>query len=406
MTRYLKWMDMRSKAVPNKGKLILAGKIALLGLIMLAILGGTGVLGCTGRGSVPQGWSGATVSNGTLFLATMESKLLAINPESGARLWSVALETDKSQAGFLSCAQPTSTAIYGTPAVSGNMVYVASYTSSGGNESGRIYAFTYDKNVPGSNQQEWIYPREGSLKGAFVGSPAIFDGSVYIGATDGRLYVLDATSGEKKWEWKTGDKIWATPVIDNGTVFLGSFDGNLYALDAKAGNKKWLFETDGAIVAPPLVYNGTVYVGSYSRRFYAIDATSGEMKWEASAEKGFWAKPVAVNDTVYAPCLDGKVYIFKATSGELIKTITLDSFVSSSPVLLDDSVIIATKEGRLYSLDTGSHESTEFNDLEETVYAPLLAEEGVIYVHSQKPENLYALSPQGALFWSLPLKTE
>ena len=59
-------------------------------------------------------------------------------------------------------------------------------------------------------------------------SPAIAGGRVYVGSSDGKLYVLDAATGQKRWEFDAGDAITASPAIAAGRVVVGSQDGRIY----------------------------------------------------------------------------------------------------------------------------------------------------------------------------------
>jgi outer membrane protein assembly factor BamB len=61
-------------------------------------------------------------------------------------------------------------------------------------------------------------------------SPAVAGDTVYVGSEDGYLYAVDAASGEKLWQFATGDKITSSPTVADGTVYIGSHDGKMYAI--------------------------------------------------------------------------------------------------------------------------------------------------------------------------------
>jgi len=371
-------------------------QVKILLLLVMLFVSGLTFFGCAGGRSIPQGWSGVEKADGTLFLGSMDGKIVAVNASSGARLWEKPLETTKKTTGFGCAPAPTSVAIYGTPVVGGDLVYVGDY-------NGKIYAFNSS-----SGALRWVYPRQGNLR-PIVGGPTVALDKVYLGGSDGKVYALDAATGDLQWEFQTGDKIWSTPVIDGDTLYIGSFDKKLYALNARDGSKKWEFKTGGGVVSTPLIADNTVYVGSLDRHLYAVDATTGSLIWQSKFEAGnwFWAKPVIYNNVVYAACLDHKVYVLDAKTGDKINEFDLESPVSSSPVLVDSSIIFVAEQGKVYVLDTTSNQVKQLTDLKEKVYARLSASDGVVYVHTQKHDTLYALNAQtGVVLWSLPLSSK
>jgi outer membrane protein assembly factor BamB len=71
-------------------------------------------------------------------------------------------------------------------------------------------------------------------------SPAsVHGGVVYAGGHDGWIYALDAKSGGKIWEHKTGGHVMTTPQYRGGRVYAGSMDGYFRALDARDGSLVW-----------------------------------------------------------------------------------------------------------------------------------------------------------------------
>ena len=394
-----------------RSNIALAGKVCLMTILVVGLT----FFGCAGIRASPEGGSGGTIADGTLFLCPsvkqvggvgctaprLEGKLVAVNSSDGSRLWEVSLEASRPTGGGFGCAPATvPVAIYGNPAVAGDLVYVGGY-------NGKIYAISASTRL-----SKDVYLDESNPQ-PIVGGPVVAGDKVYLGSSDGMVYALDAVSLDMVWEkpFETGGKIWSTPAIDGDTLYIGSFDKKLYALNAGDGSKKWEFRTEGAIISTPLVYDNTVYIGSFDRYFYAVDATTGSKKWRTDFAAGswFWAKPVAYNNVIYAACLDHKVYALDAKTGDKINEFDLGSPISSSPVLVDSSIIVASEAGKVYSIDTINHQKTELADLKEKVYAPLAGclictSGGVVFIYTGG-QNLYALNAtSGAELWSLPLK--
>lgn len=352
--------------------------IVRLGLLaaMLAVIVGFGV-GCVG-GLVPVGWSGGQVADGTLFVGSKEGRLVAINLADESRLWAEPLSPGGQGGGFGclpamggGCGGSAQVAIYGTPVVSGELVYIAGY-------NGKIYAYNEDNLAT-----RWVYPREGNLE-PFAGG-AVTDGTnLYIAGSDGNLYALDALTGDWLWEYSTEDKIWSTPALSDGVVYIGSFDKKLHAVNAADGTLKWTYQTDGSIVTTPLVADGVVYFGSFDRYLYAVNIADGSLKWRFMGQNWFWASPLIHDGVLYAGCLDNRVYALDPASGAEVATYDLGGQVAATPVVVDKYVVFATRKGVVYRIDTESQELRQLADLEKDVDGPLTAYEDIVYVHTSE----------------------
>jgi len=361
-------------------------KIKIIGMIAL-LIGAILTLGVFGfscvSGMAAIGWSGGTVSNGILYVGSMEGRLVAVNLVEESRQWAEPLKL-ASQGGLFGCSSMMSCGggtsrvpIYGTPVVSDNLVYVAGY-------NGKIYAYN-TLNLA----QRWVFPRDGYLD-SFVGGLVIDQGKLYIGSSDGWIYSLDAATGDLLNEYKTGDKIWGTPTVADDTLYMGSFDKTLYALNTADLTLKWKFATEGSIIAKPLVYNGVVYIGSFDKNLYAINTADGTQKWKYMASNWFWTQPVIVNDIIYAGCLDGNIYAFKADTGEVVKVFDIAetfgvsrSGLAAQPAVVDSYVIFATQSGLVYKVDTTSQTITQIAALTGNIVGPITAYEGIIYFQTQ-----------------------
>ena len=373
----------------NRNRILL-----LLALLLVAVLT---VTGCTRTVGVARGWSGATVAGDTLFFGSTKGKVVAVDISDGNLIQlgqPAVIEMISTGGGFAcmptTCAGPrtTAVAIYGSPVVGETeddiLVYVGGY-------DGRIYALMFDgERLRG---EEWRYPRDGDIGAPIIGGLAVAQDTLYFASANGNVYALTAAKGFPEWETNvTEDKIWSTPAIDGDTLYVSSIDKNLYALSATDGSMKWHFGTEGALASTPVVHDNKVYIGSFDRHIYAVDTVSGKQVWrfpandedENNPTSWFWAKPLLHNDVIYAACLDGKVYALDAQTGNKIVDFNLGSPISSSPVLVGNLVVVATQDGTVYTLDTTNNRRSQLTGLGEkvTVYAPLFAHQGKVYLHT------------------------
>ncbi|WP_288356042.1 PQQ-dependent dehydrogenase, methanol/ethanol family [uncultured Cycloclasticus sp.] len=89
-------------------------------------------------------------------------------------------------------------------------------------------------------------------------------GVFYIGARfewafpegpKGYLRAIDPLTGKAKWQFPTAIPMnGGTLVTEGNLVFSGAQTGELYALNAQTGEKLWEFRTGSGIIAPPITY--------------------------------------------------------------------------------------------------------------------------------------------------------
>jgi hypothetical protein len=104
-------------------------------------------------------------------------------------------------------------------------------------------------------------------------SPALSaDGTLYVGAEDGKLYAVDAATGAGKWSFATGAAITSSPTVGaNGLIYVGSIDSRLYVVTPD-GQQQASFQTDGAIdvSSAAIAPDGTLYIGTRVGTLYAL----------------------------------------------------------------------------------------------------------------------------------------
>lgn len=363
-----------------------------------------------------QGWSGFAGSEGKLYFVSIDGKVIALNisarstnspfPSEGE--WVVTVRSQAAPGGSIcgpACApaaQPT--AVYATPVVAGNLVYVATYAG----DNGKVMAINrlapgYDKEgIPSWTEGEWYYPKtEKKFIGAVVGSPIVVKDTLYVGSSDGKLYALDAVKGKEKWKnpFDTGGKIWTSPAVSDGVVYVSNFAKKLCAISSETGELLWQVEFPVTIASSPVVSGGNIVFGTFDNYIYGVSSSDGKERWKFKGDGWFWASPLAKDGVVYAGCLDRRVYAIEASTGKELWRFDGDSSFVAPPVLVEDSLVICSESGSLYILDAAKGTMVKTVPIGHVVMAPIYSDGNRVYVHA-RDRNVYCVDLQdGQIAW-------
>lgn len=194
-----------------------------------------------------------------------ENAVAVLDPSSAAERWRVELRGELRR-----------------PAVHDGTVYVASW-------GGGVRALALD-----DGSEPWRTRTDQET----VHGLAVSDGRVVV--TDWEnAYAFDATTGSRLWRRAFDAQIRSPPAIADDTLLVTSekTEGRLYALDAATGETRWTFG-DGNWDSSPVVAGGVVYHPSHHDLF-ALDLGTGERLWRFASEGSVSTPAVA----------DGRVYV-------------------------------------------------------------------------------------------------
>jgi outer membrane protein assembly factor BamB len=279
--------------------------------------------------------SSPAIKDGKLFIGAIDQYFYCFNAKNGKIIWKT-WTPYRGQHAFSS-----------SPAIYKGKVFAATGNQPGADSSGRLYCFsettggilwefdiddiTYSSPVIDqdndrvviANSGDWIANAgnrtyrlyslavEGHKEGAEAGipdahsgnsdlawwfdtkkyvysSPAIHDGRLYFGGSDGNLRCVDAKSGKMIWAYETPPKasgIMGSPAIADGMVFVGTADGRLIAAPEKDPNGDgvispdeivWSYEIGGKIVCSPAIADGALYVGGHDGVMYCFRSPARE----------------------------------------------------------------------------------------------------------------------------------
>jgi outer membrane protein assembly factor BamB len=331
--------------------------------------------------SKPGGYGGVSSSpavvDGVVYVTSAD--LYAFNISTGEEMWSV------SGGGW------------GTnPIVNGDFVYCGgiAYDASTGAElwspnpagahvcqafaDGYLYEQAYDVNFPQAGSgvvallclnattgiQIWRVPTD------FIASdPAVAEGMLYFGGSDGNLHALNSSTGVEMWKYRVEyvqvNAPGASPTVYGGLVYTVSMDDNVYALNATDGTKVWNYTTGAFVRSSPAVANGVVYVSSDDGNLFALNALDGTKIWNFTTSGGP-SSPAVANDVIYVGGFDGNLYALNSSAGSKLWNYRVQpapgfeeySGLHTSPAVVDGHVYIGSNEYIIIALEEGSASPT------------------------------------------------
>jgi outer membrane protein assembly factor BamB len=205
--------------------------------------------------------SSPAVADNTLYIGGRDSCLYAIEAGTGKVAWK------KVTGGWIDS----------SPLLNDGKIFV-------GSRDGTIYAF--DPNGNESLQME---------AGLQLSSPAMMSNGMIITGMGPPYNGLSAFRPEKtagmgktvpKWSIALDQMSYSSPAVLGQAVVLGASDSKLYMIDAGTGAIRWSLKTEGGVyLSSPAIDKETARVyfapGNSDRNVYAVDLLTGKALWKS-----------------------------------------------------------------------------------------------------------------------------
>ena len=228
----------------------------------------------------------------------------------------------------------------------------------------------------------WRSPIGGGYAGVVIAA-----GRLYTMAGQGPnefVLCLDAATGEEVWRFRSdsnfikshGNGPRSTPTVDGSRLYVQSTKGKLYALDAKTGNKIWVQDLRRkfgseiprwGFAASALIEGDLLLlpVGGTGDQFMAaFDKHSGEVMWTSHADPLAYSSPIAItalgrrqivfvteHNLVSVSPSDGSVYWTHPWSGAI--NIATPIFVPDDRIFVSSAYGKGASMVRLKEADSG-----------------------------------------------------
>ncbi|MFL5758918.1 MAG: PQQ-binding-like beta-propeller repeat protein [Thermomicrobiales bacterium] len=266
-------------------------------------------------------------------------------------------------------------------------------------------------------------------------APAVIDGLVFVGSTDGTFHAIDAGTGVERWTYVAGHSITASPTVVDGVVYVSTgqteilddvlfftdqteiLDDVLFALDERTGKQLWTFPMRGGLTSSPAFADGLVYViggmaANARPAVFAVDAKTGTQRWAFQAEGFVVGTPSIANGKVCFGDSTGTFYALAAGTGEVIWKITLDA-VALTPdqpaipnqggftpaAIANGTIYVAGHNGVLYAFDEENGEKLWEVEMAYTQHASPIVAGNVVYIGSEQNALLALDGKNGHELW-------
>jgi outer membrane protein assembly factor BamB len=326
------------------------------------------------------------MSDGRLYVVDTTARVTAFDANSGAQIWSNALEVenDGKSSRFGGGVSATSTNVFATNGV-GDVASLAADTGTlvwkkrpagplrGAPtlSNGNVYVMTQDNQVYALRQTDgeaqWNEAGPVSASGIFgVGAPAAAQGTVIAGYSSGELAAYRYENGRSLWSdtlsrtamstsVSTLTDIDADPVIDRGRVFALGKGGRMASYELVSGQRIW--EINIAGISTPVTSGDWVFVMTDEARLLCVARASGKIRWISKLQrynneekkKGpiSWYGPVLAGGRLIVANSQGAVWSVAPEEGNATQVFDLKSDVSLAPIVANNTLYILDDSGRV-----------------------------------------------------------
>lgn len=323
------------------------------------------------------------ISDGRLYIVDTTARVTAFDANSGAQIWSNALEVDDDG---------KASRFGGGVSASGNMVFAT-------NGVGDVAALAADTGVLG-----WKKRPAGPLRGA----PTLSNGNVYVMTQDNQIYALRQDDGEPQWNEAgpvaaSGIFGVGAPAAAQSTIIAGYSSGELAAYRYENGRSLWTdtlsrtsmstsVSTLTDIDADPVIDRGRVFALGKGGRMASYELLTGQRIWEINIA-GI-STPVASGEWVFVMTDEAKLLCVARSSGKIRWIAKLQRYDNEEkkkgpiswygPVLAGGRLITANSRGQVWAVSPGEGTATAITDLKAPVsLAPVVAN-NTLYILDDK----------------------
>jgi outer membrane protein assembly factor BamB len=272
---------------------------------------------------------------------------------------------------------------------------------------------------------------------ADVETPIInIDGYIFITDTFGKVYDIDETNQQLKWQFEGVGHKTTAPFLFNGIVHYGTDEGVIYAvgrnedvgiyapiisrseetLKNRTGSNQFrmlyniasgtiptgalrkIYTLADSVISSPAFENDFIYLGA-GNKLYSLRTDSDIIRWTFDDKSNINSSPSISNRQVCFASQDGVVYTIDADDkNRVIWKYKLGSTTSSSAYISEDNTYIGDDDGYIYAINNQGNLKWKYKTSGKIKSSPVVHNK-ILYVGSND-KSFYAINTiTGELLW-------
>ena len=311
----------------------------------------------------------------SLYAASAEGRVTAVDPESGRVRWKqdldLALSGGVGHHGNSVFVGASEGLVMRLDAASGSEIWrapVSGEVLSAPQGDGRyVVAQTYDGKLMGFDYQtgevRWTYTSDVpvlTLRG--TGTPMILGDNAIAGFADGKVVAINLRSGNVAWEVRVAIPqgrseierivdIDGSMAVQSNELYVASYQGRLAAIDTRSGRRLW--QRNVSSVSGVGVGFGNVYVADDDGTVSAFLRNGQGVRWQ-NIDLGFrdLSRPTPVSSYVAVVDFEGYLHLLSQVDGEIVGRTKVDSSGARADMLTrGNRLFVFTNDGALKAYD-------------------------------------------------------
>lgn len=275
--------------------------------------------------------AGAEIGGGSVYVASLDGTLAALNLWDGSTEWEVtlpaSLETQPTFSDGRLFLQDVNNTLYAIDARTGETLW------------------THRRDVP----------KFFTIKGGC--QPLVTKDEVYCGFSDGHFMAFQIDSGDVLFDVNLTDgetefiDVDGQPILENGTLYVASYSGGIYALDSFDGSVKWHKKTNG--IGDLAERGPALYVTLANKSMARLTKDDGTVLWQYKFNDNTPLSVTPVGDYLLSPTSSGMIYVTDAETGYLHQRVSGSQGMHAPTVFASGRIYGISDGGRLTTFEIG-----------------------------------------------------